>query len=390
MKIVLGSAHPYLPQLTGGAQISTHEIAKALAQRGHKVRVLAGLSGIGRTGLRSRVMLKLTGRKLASDARCGYPTHRGWFPSEGVGELTAADMPDVVLLQSGRQVPMALRFQELGVPVVLYLRNVEFGDLGGDLHSLGPVPTIANSDFTANRYREVYGLDPVVVHPTFTPGQYRTRTERSTVTFVNPRREKGVETALAMAAACPDIPFEFVEAWTMQKDERRALVSRIAALPNVTLRGRTDDMRTIYRRSRVVLVPSKWEEAFGRVAAEAHISGIPVIGARRGGLPEAIGPGGMLVDPAAGIDGWVAALRSIWDEPARYEALCNAAEAYADRSALDPEKQMTAIEQVLLKAAGQNPSAKSRGRSPNGHGAHADLPRSTACGGKPDSREVRG
>ncbi|PTE20275.1 glycosyl transferase family 1, partial [Cereibacter changlensis JA139] len=189
MKIVLGSAHPYLPQLTGGAQISTHEIAKALAQRGHKVRVLAGLSGIGRTGLRSRVMLKLTGRKLASDARCGYPTHRGWFPSEGVGELTAADMPDVVLLQSGRQVPMALRFQELGVPVVLYLRNVEFGDLGGDLHSLGPVPTIANSDFTANRYREVYGLDPVVVHPTFTPGQYRTRTERSTVTFVNPRRE---------------------------------------------------------------------------------------------------------------------------------------------------------------------------------------------------------
>lgn len=375
MKIVLGSGHPYLPQLTGGAQISTHEIAGGLAERGHDIRVLSGLSGDGAVGLRGRVLLKLTGRKLAMDRSCGYPTYRGWFPWEGVDELVTRERPDVVLLQSGRQVPVARRFLARGVPVVLFLRNVEFDDLGGDLGALGPVPAIANSAFTAGRYREAFGLDPVVVHPTFTPERYRTPTDRSRVTFINPRPEKGLQTALALAAACPDIPFDFVEAWNMSAEERRALTGRVAPLRNVTLRPGTEDMRTIYRSSRVVLAPSQWEEAFGRIAAEAHFSAIPVIATRCGGLPEAVGPGGLLVDPEAGIDAWVAALRALWDDAALYDRLSRAAAEHAVRPALDRDTQMDTILQVLCAAATEGapqPLAGEQSRGPgvaNRHGA---------------------
>lgn len=357
MKVILGSAHPYLPQLTGGAQVSTHEIATDLIRRGHAACVLSGLTGAGRTGLRARLLLKLTGRRTAVDRGLGYPTYRGWFAQDGVDEVIARERPDVVLLQSGRPVPIARRFLDRGVPVVLYLRNVEPEDLGGDLRTLGQVPAIANSAFTAARYRDVFGLRPTVVHPTFTPERYRTSTTRRNVTFINPRPEKGLDTALAVARACPDIPFVFVEAWGMTPAEHGALLARIADLDNVTLRPGTDDMRQVYGEARIVLAPSRWEEAFGRIAAEAHFSAIPVIGSRCGGLPEAIGPGGLLVDPDAPIEEWVAAVRSVWDDAGRLEALSRAAAVHAARPALDRDSQIGAILEVLGRAAAARPES---------------------------------
>src|SRR5262249_21620774 len=62
------------------------------------------------------------------------------------------------------------------------------------------------------------------------------------------------------------------------------------------LRERTDDMRTVYCDTRILLVPSQWEdETWGRVVSEAQLSGIPVITSDRGGLPESVGPGGIVL-----------------------------------------------------------------------------------------------
>jgi glycosyltransferase involved in cell wall biosynthesis len=51
-------------------------------------------------------------------------------------------------------------------------------------------------------------------------------------------------------------------------------------------------------RHRLMVVPSRWPEPFGIVALEGMASGCVVIGTDLGGLPEAIGPGGVIV-PAA-------------------------------------------------------------------------------------------
>jgi glycosyltransferase involved in cell wall biosynthesis len=52
-------------------------------------------------------------------------------------------------------------------------------------------------------------------------------------------------------------------------------------------------------KSAVLLMPIEWEEPFGLVAAEAQMAGCPVVGYRRGALPEIVieGVGGYLVDP---------------------------------------------------------------------------------------------
>lgn len=50
--------------------------------------------------------------------------------------------------------------------------------------------------------------------------------------------------------------------------------------------------------SGALLVTPRWEEPFGMVAVEAALTGTPVVGVRRGGLPEVVQPEiGVLVDP---------------------------------------------------------------------------------------------
>jgi glycosyltransferase involved in cell wall biosynthesis len=51
-----------------------------------------------------------------------------------------------------------------------------------------------------------------------------------------------------------------------------------------------------YRRSKLLLVPSRYEP-FGIVALEAIAGGCPVVAAKTGGLPEAVGNCGILVAP---------------------------------------------------------------------------------------------
>ena len=45
----------------------------------------------------------------------------------------------------------------------------------------------------------------------------------------------------------------------------------------------------------ILVVPSKWNEPFGRVTVEAYSHGVPVVGANTGGIPEVIEPDSYLV-----------------------------------------------------------------------------------------------
>lgn len=72
----------------------------------------------------------------------------------------------------------------------------------------------------------------------------------------------------------------------------------------------------------VLVVPSQFEEPLGRVALEAYAHGVPVIGARRGGIPEAIEPGrtGLIFDPDKPGD-LASALTTLLDNPALVEQM---------------------------------------------------------------------
>ncbi len=66
------------------------------------------------------------------------------------------------------------------------------------------------------------------------------------------------------------------------------------AAANVTFVPRVYDMSPLYRSHRLLLVPSVVEDAFPRLIIEAALHGTPSIGTDRGGISEAIGPGGIV------------------------------------------------------------------------------------------------
>ncbi len=122
------------------------------------------------------------------------------------------------------------------IPSVIYLHNVETDDLGGRLSELNGIAFIANSRFTAESFRRSDGISSDVIYPMVEADRYRTSSSRKNVTFINPHPHKGVDIALKVAEACPDIPFVFVKAWTLSPKDEDSLEQHAAGLSNLSIR----------------------------------------------------------------------------------------------------------------------------------------------------------
>jgi glycosyltransferase involved in cell wall biosynthesis len=118
----------------------------------------------------------------------------------------------------------------------------------------------------------------------------------------------------------------------------------------VEIRKPTDDPATLFRDCRVMLVPSQWPEAWGRVVSEAQISGIPTLASDVGGLPESVGPGGILVHPKDSKEAWLAGLTAIWDDADRYERLSELALAHSQRPDIAVDRVVQRFEELLRQA----------------------------------------
>jgi len=355
MKVLVVTAAPALPQMMGGSQRTSDAIIRGLIRRGNDVELLAGCVGGGWIGLRAKIMFRLTRKPAAPDRSLGYRVWRAWFPWEAVPQVVGSVRPDVALVLAHKPTVMAKALQEQGIPILLALQDVEFKDQGEDYDALSGVSGVANSQFTSDRYRERFGIQSNVIHPLIDPDKYRVQPEGEFVSFINPDPRKGLEIAVAVARACPEIPFLFVDSWPIEPDKREALAERFRALGNITYSRAVPDMREIYRRTRILLAPSIWEEGYGRVATEAQLSGIPVIGSSRGGLPEAIGSGGIIIDPEEPIERWAKEVRTVWSSEEAYADLSARAHAYSSRAAMDNENQVRLWESSLREAAGFGP-----------------------------------
>ncbi|MEM1428897.1 MAG: glycosyltransferase [Pseudomonadota bacterium] len=354
MRILFAGGNGWLPEASGGTQNSTDHLIRQSMKQGHACAVYCGFAGRGLFGLRMKVQRKLTGRPFSVDRGLGYEVMRTWEPLERPRLMAAIARfrPDVVVVQTRRSAALGQAFADLGVPVVLYLRNVEFAENEGDVSAIPGARFIANSAFTAETYRNAYGIECTVIPPTIDFDHYRTDTTREFATLINIHPKKGYGVARDIARACPDIPFLFVEAWTLWDGLFAEIMAEIDALPNVTFQRRTSDMSSIYGRTKVLLAPSQWEEAWGRVASEAQCSAIPVLGSNRGGLPQAIGPGGIVLAHDAPTQAWGDALRRIWFDATAYAELSDAALAHARRPELDFRCQHAAFLDVLAEAVG--------------------------------------
>lgn len=108
---------------------------------------------------------------------------------------------------------------------------------------------------------------------------------------------KGLDTLAAAAHRLVGRPVEFLIAGTGQSDYAKALPARFPA-QNTRFLGWTKPDAFLPEID-MLAVPSLFREPFGRVVIEAFAHGVPVIGAKSGGIPETIQPGvnGALFEP---------------------------------------------------------------------------------------------
>lgn len=176
---------------------------------------------------------------------------------------------------------------------------------------------------------------------------------RAFVTFVNPSMHKGLylfaRLADMLGARRPDVPILVVQsghtAGYLNGIPRIdfSKYPQIMAAPPVPLPA------DYFALTRVLVVPSVWEEPFGRVAAEAMINAIRPLVSNRGSLPHVVGgdfgeggggrvlpiPGWMTstttkVPSASEIEPWYDAVCQLWDDAALYRRVAARAREIAE------------------------------------------------------------
>lgn len=306
MRVLLASNYAHLPEITGGLQTTTHDLCLAIRAMGAEAAVLCG-----------RVASEPGNPPTAgtsSDESLGYLVLRADAPEQALPMVAAAWRADAIVVQSGTALaPMLVSSLSTGRATAAYLHNVETHQLAGNL---APDPSLlyfANSAFTAQRWRVLYGIDCAVIPPVVAPEPYVAGRTGDRVLFVNPAPIKGVEMLFALAQACPDLPFLVMESWHLDPAWRDWCRHRAALLGNIEWQGPSRDMREVFARSRVLLMPSVWEESFGRTALEAQLNGLPVLASDRGHLPALVGGAGFTLAPEAPVAQWAQALRFLYD-----------------------------------------------------------------------------
>lgn len=228
--------------------------------------------------------------------------------------------PHVVFAQLNQAREILALAKRYGCRTALYVLDVDHEENFRALES-EPDVIFAVSNFARAELSRRFGKESHVLYPLVDVDRYRTPRREKFVTMINPVEVKGVEIALHLAERLPRQEFLFVEGWGTDP----AIVERIGRLPNATYLSKQMDMRAVYGRTRVLIVPSQWQEAFGRVVVEAQASGIPVIASRTGGLPEAVGQGGILIDDYSNPDRWLPALQGLLEDRSVYQNLSDKA-----------------------------------------------------------------
>lgn len=120
------------------------------------------------------------------------------------------------------------------------------------------------------------------------------------ITFINPSFEKGLSIFAKLAQYCqkahPDLRFLVVNShgnfaeniqYLHTKGNKDDHPLKPQDFDNVDMTPATNNMKPIYTVSKVLVTPSLWWESWGRVASEAVLNNIPVLGSTSGGLKEA-------------------------------------------------------------------------------------------------------
>jgi glycosyltransferase involved in cell wall biosynthesis len=172
----------------------------------------------------------------------------------------------------------------------------------------------------------------------------------------------------------PDIPVLVVQSGQSGGSLNAIRGLDFSKYPQIMAAPATDTPAAFFALTRILLVPSVWEEPFGRVAAEAMINRVPPLVSNRGSLPDVLGGdfskgGGGRVLPLPDwmttkstrlpsereIEPWFEAVCALWDDATLYETMAARARQIADARYSEHVSRQRHVEYFTsLNAEGRN------------------------------------
>ena len=358
-----------LSEPTGGGELSALAILRHLATHHEVLAVGGGLADAHESGpegieFRNHALPPASGFFLQSGHtkrealfRCIIRDHLARFEPQLVlmqqpGFLLPGDLEEgtrlVMFIRSGLCFgcwdPNPVRWRSLLGSALTFRRFQKFRPLLQRADLIVSNSEYMRAELLRRRGLQSVSIPPLVenVEPFDAPVS---SSSRPYVTMIGLEQWKGGGTAIELAKAMPRREFLFVAG----NRANPGMVREAEKLENVKLARWTGDMSEHYMQTRLLLIPSRWAEPFGRVAVEAGRYAIPSIASATGGLPEAAGDGGILLPPRANTRDWLSAIESL-DDASLHKQLASKAAEQARR--FEPGQVLGLLESAICEHAG--------------------------------------
>jgi hypothetical protein len=317
----------YAPGAFAGSELSAHELLREL-QEISSVDVLVVTE--------SKYTGGIPGKLLYNGVQVQGVSHEQ--RRESLEEIFQTYRPDVVLTQLMWSDVAIQTAKKKNVPTVLRIPSA-----AANLDIESPTALVANSRFIcewAHRRsgRKCHYITSVIdLERVVAPKELRAP---RFVTMFNPIKNKGGSIFREVAEAMPMTEFAFVPGWHSLRNSdgtwnvpviKAGLESQnadrmdwlpeevdLSGLENVKRLQPRENVAEIYAQTRILLVPSQYQETLARVSIEGLANGIPVLGSAVGGLQDHIRRAGVLISDFANPAAWVEAIKRL-DDPGLYE-----------------------------------------------------------------------
>jgi glycosyltransferase involved in cell wall biosynthesis len=174
------------------------------------------------------------------------------------------------------------------------------------------------SDFVTNIVRSIYNIPCTTIYPFIDTKEHLVDTKGNCITMIQGTNQKGVNLFLDIAKQLPEYNYLIVG-----QLEVKTLPKNVVHIPP------TENMKQVWEKTKVLVIPTLIQEAFGRVAVEAAINGIPVIASDKGGLPEAVcSP---FCYPPNNIDKWISEIKNLMEDTVYYNIRSIQAKEYSEK-----------------------------------------------------------
>lgn len=333
---VLASIHLFYPQHCCGSESMMLHIMKFLISKGHHCRI---------------ILHQYSGLPYVYEGIEVFPA---------TGDLDAYRWAEVIFTHldfTQYTQAMAMAAQK---PLVHFIHNdIPYQSI---ISGIKAQYCVYNSTWIADSLK--YRWPGITLHPPCDTKYYNVCEDpaaNEAITLISLNERKGGYLFYKIAKAMPDRKFIGVigsyDNPGPMKLSQAEIVVILNNLPNVEIIANSPDILSVYKRTRILLMPSDYE-SWGRTATEAMCNGIPVICTPTPGLLENCGDSGLYVgvprentDPGEPqvdtglVEDWVEKIRLL-DNTLLYEQKS----LYCRKRAaeLDPVRELNALEHFVM------------------------------------------